>query len=171
MDKNLIHYYMDAYEKLPTRAKELLFEEDMLNEDMFMSVCEIVDSVKSPIEAILFTAMHLLLNRRGFQLYIEPQYKIKINNNTYIGDFIIQYDKYINVFIKKDFKLIIECDGYDYHHTEKKQIEHDYERENNLKINGYDVIRFTGSQIYKNPLKCAQEVFNYVYHKGLQNYE
>ena len=62
----------------------------------------------------------------------------------------------------KNIKVIIECDGYEFHHKNKVQVTHDNEREYNLKIAGYDVIRFSGSQIHNNPLECAEKAYEYI---------
>lgn len=62
----------------------------------------------------------------------------------------------------KDYKLAIECDGYEFHQKTKEQVQKDNEREFALKMAGYDVIRFSGTQIYKEPLKCAINVYNYI---------
>lgn len=62
----------------------------------------------------------------------------------------------------KDYKLAIECDGYEFHQKTKEQVQKDNEREFALKMAGYDVIRFSGTQIYKEPLKCAINTYNYI---------
>ena len=79
-------------------------------------------------------------------------------------------NEYVNNFFKEDFKLIIECDGFDYH-SNKKQMTYDYKRENNLKLNGYDIIRFTGSQIYNDPMDCVKKIMKYIYMKGFDKNE
>ena len=39
----------------------------------------------------------------------------------------------------------------------KEQVAHDKQRERNLVKAGHKLIRFTGSEIYKSPQKCAFE--------------
>lgn len=170
MEKQFVSYYLDAFEQLPRRAKELLFEEDGMNEDTLSYIMNDLENIKSPIEKILFTAISIFLGKHKSYIFIDPQKEININNNKYIADFIIEYDNYINYFLKKDFKLVIECDGFDYH-SNKKQMTYDYKRENNLKLNGYDVIRFTGSQIYNGPMDCVKKIMKYIYMKGFDKNE
>ena len=64
-----------------------------------------------------------------------------------------------------DYRLVIECDGHEFHKLTKEQVKHDNERDFNLKDCGYDVIHFSGSQIYENPWKCADEVCRYLTQK------
>lgn len=52
----------------------------------------------------------------------------------------------------------IECDGYEFHQKNKKQIEYDNQRQRDLQNEGIEIIRFSGSEIWKNPSKCAREV-------------
>ena len=56
---------------------------------------------------------------------------------------------------------MIECDGFEYH-SSKQQVNYDYERENDLKLNNYNVMRFTGSQIINEPFKCVKTVYEYL---------
>ena len=43
---------------------------------------------------------------------------------------------------------------------------YDYERENELKLAGYDIMRFTGSQVYNNPLECIEKIHKYCKQSG-----
>lgn len=166
MEKQYVNYYLDTFEQLPRRAKELLFEEDGINDNTLLYIMNVLENIKSPIEQILFTAISIFLGKHKPFIYVEPQKEININNHKYIVDFVIEYDDYVNSFLKKDFKLVIECDGFDYH-SNKKQMTYDYERENDLKLNGYDVIRFTGSQIYNNPMECLNKIIEYIKLEGV----
>lgn len=88
---------------------------------------------------------------------IEPQKHLKINNHCYILDFEID----LSNFVGYDLKYAIELDGFDYH-SSKKQINYDYEREQSIMSEGYKVIRFTGSQIYNEPIYCAYKTFKII---------
>ena len=65
-------------------------------------------------------------------------------------------DKFIK--ITDNICFVIECDGYEFHQKTKKQVEQDNERQRALQKEGYEVIRFSGSEIYHRPKKCALEV-------------
>ena len=52
----------------------------------------------------------------------------------------------------------IECDGYEFHQKTKEQVECDNQRQRDLQNEGIEIIRFSGSEIWNNPEKCAEEV-------------
>ncbi|MDA2918552.1 endonuclease domain-containing protein [Desulfobacterota bacterium AH_259_B03_O07] len=62
-------------------------------------------------------------------------------------------------YIELEQKLIIECDGHDFHERTKKQARKDKERDRFLQSTGTPVFRYTGSEIWENVFKCAKEVF------------
>lgn len=92
------------------------------------------------------------------------QAEIESHGNKYIVDFLFDASSEWNENLCKDasIKVAIEIDGHDYHHTSKKQVAHDYERENNLKLDGYEILRFTGSQIYNEPFKCGKIAYDFI---------
>jgi very-short-patch-repair endonuclease len=60
-------------------------------------------------------------------------------------------------FALPDYRTVIELDGHEYHKT-KEQRTHDAKRERYLQENGWEVIRFTGSEIYKDTAGCVKQV-------------
>lgn len=62
-------------------------------------------------------------------------------------------------FLVPSKKVIIELYGYKYHST-KDKITKDAGRERYLQGQGYRVIRFTGTEVYKDPQKCVDEVLS-----------
>lgn len=61
----------------------------------------------------------------------------------------------------KNFKLVVECDGFKWHKTQES-FTRDRKRDRLLKANGYDVIRFSGSEIYHDPITIADEIYDYI---------
>lgn len=55
--------------------------------------------------------------------------------------------------------VVIECDGHDYHERTPKQAARDRRRDRQLQALGYRVMRFTGSEICRDPFACADEVW------------
>jgi hypothetical protein len=55
-------------------------------------------------------------------------------------------------------KLVVECDGHEFHEKTAEQAKKDKSRDRELLTCGYPVMRFTGSEIYRHPLKCAEQV-------------
>lgn len=58
--------------------------------------------------------------------------------------------------------VIIECDGHDYHERTKEQAEHDRSRDRYMQANDFRVFRFTGRELYRDPMKCAEEVDDFL---------
>jgi hypothetical protein len=58
--------------------------------------------------------------------------------------------------------LGIECDGHDFHERTKEQAAKDRSKDRVLKVRGLDIIRFTGSEITRDPGRCAAEVDNII---------
>ena len=56
-----------------------------------------------------------------------------------------------------DARLIVECDGHDYHERTKEQASRDRSRDRELLRSGVPVVRFTGSELWADPRGCALE--------------
>jgi hypothetical protein len=54
-------------------------------------------------------------------------------------------------------KMIIECDGHDFHERTKEQAKKDRSRDRFLQSLGYLVFRYTGHEIWKDVFSCAHE--------------
>jgi very-short-patch-repair endonuclease len=58
--------------------------------------------------------------------------------------------------------VLVECDGHDYHERTKTQAEHDRRRDRHLQALGYPVLRFTGSELWRSPSTCAEEIEHFL---------
>lgn len=58
-------------------------------------------------------------------------------------------------------KLVVELDGHDFHEKTKEQAAHDKKRDRWLQLKGYAVLRFTGSEVFAEPVACASAVSDY----------
>jgi very-short-patch-repair endonuclease len=56
--------------------------------------------------------------------------------------------------------VFVECDGHDFHERTKEQAKRDRKRDRELQKLGIKVFRFTGSEIFADPLHCAAEAFD-----------
>lgn len=54
--------------------------------------------------------------------------------------------------------LVVECDGHDFHERTKEQAARDRRRDREMSLAGYRVFRFTGSELWRDPIKCATDV-------------
>jgi very-short-patch-repair endonuclease len=59
-----------------------------------------------------------------------------------------------------DHKLVIECDGHDFHDRTKVQASRDRARDRTLQSLGFQVFRYTGADIWRDVMACATEVLD-----------
>lgn len=125
----------------PVRPTSLLFE--LAEAAAKLVACE------SPIEILLGSEILVRLKEVFSERSLEliPQYVL----NPYRFDFAIG-----RVGEPRPF-LLIECDGAAFH-TSAEQVEHDRRKDQWARLYGFDVIRFTGSDINSRPLECIAEL-------------
>ncbi|MFH1311980.1 MAG: DUF559 domain-containing protein [Candidatus Eisenbacteria bacterium] len=85
-------------------------------------------------------------------LYIEPQATI----GKYHVDFLLTHQSVLPDRVVET-KLVVECDGHDFHDRTKEQARKDRSRDRALQSFGYKVFRYTGSEIWADVFACAQE--------------
>jgi hypothetical protein len=62
-------------------------------------------------------------------------------------------------------RLVVECDGHDFHEKTREQAARDKNRDRELLNAGYPVMRFTGSEIVSSPLKCTNQIMQWMFPK------
>jgi very-short-patch-repair endonuclease len=97
--------------------------------DMERAKCE------SPIEVILYDAMQY------YDLAPKCQHKI--------GHYRVDF-----AFVRQ--RLIVEADGQHWHKGWRKR--KDNKRDKWLRNHAWEVLRFTGKEIYNSPFACAHEI-------------
>lgn len=76
--------------------------------------------------------------------------------NGYRIDFALRVPQYRCGYI------FIECDGHDFHERTKEQAARDRAKDRLIQQAGYPILRFTGSEIYRNTGNCADQIFDFV---------
>jgi very-short-patch-repair endonuclease len=61
--------------------------------------------------------------------------------------------------IKK--QAVIECDGHNFHERTREQASRDRARDNLLRLGGYIPLRYTGSDIWRDPCKHASQIIGW----------
>lgn len=97
----------------------------------------------TPIERIALYA--LVGAREMWRLKLKIQFPI----GKYKADFLVYSES------GKGDKIVIECDGHDFHEKTKEQAQRDKKRDRDMQIAGYKVYRFTGSEIYRTRGQCV----------------
>lgn len=135
-------------------------------EQAFLVAFEIISKSKSYCETVLYRiemSEDLVwdfgdISASSIHITVEPQ---KIFGK-YRVDFLIRFCEHIKSEEKKNYfrirDLIVECDGHDFHERTKEQASRDRKKDRYLQELGYKVYRFTGSDIWKNPFECAEDV-------------
>lgn len=141
-------------------------------------LCKVAFSLplRSPLEVIFYAAIESYCVSHGITL---------IDDND-VGREIHDMEQPINVFqalavccqhrlgpYQIDFRLVafversrvgtsvaVEVDGHDFHERTKAQAAHDRKKDRAIQASGLKILRFTGSEVYATPLKCALEAID-----------
>ena len=60
-----------------------------------------------------------------------------------------------------DISFVVECDSFEFHSSKEHMIK-DYKRTRELQLDNRYVLKFTGSEICKDPVACAEEVREFI---------
>jgi len=117
---------------------------------------------QSPIEQTMYDALRCVASyeygfdvagtERGLGTPLTIQSQVHIGR--YCVDFLVSLVLDKNNFIK----IIVECDGHEFHEKNKDQISRDKLRDRWLQRQGYLTQHFSGADIYKDSFGCAREV-------------
>jgi len=104
------------------------------------------DLLNQEIDSQLYTPIEQIMNDALIDknITLEPQVRI----GRFLVDFLVEIG---------NKEIIVECDGRDFHNPF-----HDKERDKELKLQGYHIIHFTGSEIYNNIEYCVEKIQNIV---------
>ena len=95
-----------------------------------------------------------------FDITIHIQFPIK----QFRADFAIELHATENG--RKLHKwFVVECDGYQFHHLTREQVTRDKAREREIVAAGYSVLRFSGTEIYRDCTSAAQQVWTICYNE------
>lgn len=121
-----------------------------------------LQDTESPIEQLMAVALSKRVGNMTFpaalrhQAIVMPQMGIECAKKKYRADFLLlvgdisDHDEML--------KIVVECDGHDFHEKTKQQATRDKRRDRDMLAAGYNVLRFTGQEVWKDPLACAKEV-------------
>lgn len=157
--KDAEDYVLCQYAKLDNRVKAVINDVLLDHTNMLMGWMR---RAESPIEQLLTIA--LVDDLKGFQALVDmgyikawrvlPQEPIKTPHGNYRVDFLVT----ITMPDESVLRLVVECDGHDYHERTKEQAARDKSRDRALTEIGIRVLRFTGSEIWRDPWECAEQV-------------
>lgn len=103
---------------------------------------------ESPIESIAW--MHIIPVFGYFEKG-DVNFQSQKVIGKYRVDFLVELHS-------KNKKIIIECDGHDFHEKTKNQAKRDKERDRYFVTEGYTVLRYTGSEITNSPSSILDDI-------------
>ncbi len=151
MKNKNIDKYIESYKQV-TNDNDLVQFEEKLNEKQNKG-----EFTEDQIQDIL----SYCFIRKTFEFnsyHITPQAafpNFKIDNKS------IRVDFYIWVPSDPSVKIIVECDGFEFHKTKNSFI-NDKQRDRLFQLNGYNVIRYSGSEIYIDPVEVSTNLFDLI---------
>lgn len=130
----------------------------------FGELCE------SPIERVMFAALVAVIEvEEGWPLIVVPaEFALKgragrmcISCQVQIGDYRVDF-LLTDYSLKTPLHIVIECDGHNFHERTPDQALRDRSRDRAMQMMGARIFRFTGREIWRDPIKCAREVFEFL---------
>lgn len=113
----------------------------------------------SPIEVLLGASVLLAAQETGFPLLLAGG-----PSSRFVLDQQVSISKYrVDFLISGEGKnLVVECDGRDFHHATRDQIERDRARDEDLSGLGFTTFRYPGKQITTDIWKPVFEILSWL---------
>lgn len=115
---------------------------------------------ESPIESRMLTGLVNAAKRRGFGMDVQGVNVVPGARRFSVSMQVSVVGHRVDFLVARNgTRAVVECDGHDYHERTKEQAKRDRSADRAYQKAGYAVLRFTGSEIYRNAEGCAVEVF------------
>ena len=113
---------------------------------------EIEEQEDGDVDFFIFM-YHVMDYKYAFHITQQAQ----LPSSVAVSGHRVRPDLYVWLPLDESFNLILECDGYAYH-RDKRTFTGDRKRDRILKSLGYEVLRFSGPEIYEDPPRVAWEL-------------
>lgn len=151
----------------PTAFDRLFAQGKLYFEERFENIIgKHLECCRSPIEENMLRAMafHELAHQNRWPIINGLDFWTANPIARLVIDTQVSIDKYVVDFLVThqgiNRSVVVECDGHDFHEKTKEQAAHDKKRDRELVLLGYTTLRFTGSEIHRDPWECATTVAN-----------
>lgn len=122
---------------------------------LFNLRCFVEHDIESPIERVMYVVL-----RDEFESSIQSKVE-KMERQKQIGKYRVDF--YLSYMTDTGLaEFIIECDGHDFHERTKAQARHDKQRDRFFTQNGYIVLRYTGSEIFKDYKELTKPIWTII---------
>jgi len=164
---------MSRFKDTALQSRVLRAEEDALRDfSNLLAECE------SPIEMSLLTAMFDNPSFDGFAFTPKQHHRFFFHaarDKCVCAQF--QIDRFRCDFaltVQHPYgtrtKIVIECDGHDYHERTKEQARRDRSRDRLMTADGWRVLRFTGSEIHRDADACVEEIASIIENDSIDDW-
>lgn len=159
----ILSWYLGIDEAKATQAIELI-------DSLALLPKRLISKTESPLERLFLAALsrhladveggsdHDMLCRIGRRSYLVetqtviagpneggPEYRVDIAFDDCVGS-----------------QVVVELDGHDFHERTKEQAKSDRQRDRNLQLWGFKILRYTGSEVYADPYGCAEDLVRHL---------
>jgi|GEM_PF-1232436 len=110
-----------------------------------------VHGITSPIEQIFLMEWKFQEGALHHGLDLQPQFTVEDEDRKYIVDFRVTRKG-------APLSLCVELDGHDFHEKTPKQAAADKQRDRTLLRLGHQPVRFTGTEVFRDPARSVKEV-------------
>lgn len=114
-------------------------------------------NIRSPIEQIFLMEWKAAKLEEQLSVQMLPQKVIETTEGTFNLDFFVTH-----VDSTKNFRIGVELDGHEFHEKTKHQVSQDKRRERAIVRSGITVMRFSGSEVYRDAQKCVAEIADFI---------
>lgn len=95
-------------------------------------------------------------------MWCVPQQKLVLKGRAYRIDFAFYGPRWS----AHPAKIAVELDGHDFHERTKEQATTDKRRDRLMQASGWRVLRFTGSEVWKDAVECLTQVIDLAFEFG-----
>jgi very-short-patch-repair endonuclease len=137
----------------------------------------------SPIEKLMVTALSVIVAIRSrvfTDMFVVKAHEVEsfkegiakdgksafiVQPQAQLGDWRVDFLLHVPDWAEStgEWKqVVVECDGHDFHEKTKEQAAKDRRRDRAVQKAGIKVLRFTGSELWRDPMRCAAEVIDVI---------
>lgn len=156
-----------AEEEITSIHRGFDFCESPLEQVFFLEYLSVYDAEPTwtesgnPVFTHKLDAGDLTGRTKEYYVFLELQAEIITTlQKKYRADFLITVRGWFGMSDgwREVDRVVVEIDGHDFHERTKQQAAGDRSRDRALTSDGYTVVRFTGSEIYANPVAAIFEL-------------
>lgn len=108
---------------------------------------------ESPIEQLFHASLTLLWDH-----LMIPRDGVRVQQQEELGNYRADFLFTVKAKSGETVRIVVELDGHDFHERTKEQASRDKARDRWMTGQGIQVMRFSGSDVWRNPFQCVSEV-------------